>query len=239
MKRNNLLMAVVLSVAIILSGCSSLNNTSKGALIGTGGGAALGAALGALIGKDGKSTAIGAAIGTAVGASVGAIVGKQMDKAAERAAAIEGAKAEGITDANGLQAVRVTFDSGILFATGKSTLTVASKDALTKFAKILVENPTMDIKVVGHTDNAGWANSTAEQSKAKNKTLSEQRAQSVADFLKTQKVAATQITEVLGAGEDIPVASNATAEGRAQNRRVEVYIYASEKMIKDAEAQAK
>jgi outer membrane protein OmpA-like peptidoglycan-associated protein len=229
MKRTNLFMALVLSGAILLSGCSSLNNTSKGALLGTGGGAALGAALGALIGKDGKSTAIGAAIGTAVGASAGAIIGKKMDKAAEQAAAIDGAKVEGFEDANGLQAVRVTFDSGILFDFNKSTLSTASKDALIKFAKILKENSMMNIEIYGHTDNVG--------SLTANQKVSLDRAQAVANFLEAQGVSRSQFKDVLGKDYSMPVASNDTEAGRKQNRRVEVYMYASEQMIKDAESQ--
>ena len=231
MKNNNIFVVLMLSASIIFAGCSSLNNTAKGGLIGTGAGAALGAGVGMLIGKDAKSAAIGAAVGTAVGATTGAIIGKQMDKAAERAAAIEGAKVESITDANDLQAVKVTFDSGILFATNKSTLNAASQDALTKFAKVLVDNPTMDVAIYGHTDNTG--------SLEVNQRLSKERAQSVADFLISKNAASSQIKEVVGKDFSEPVADNATKAGQAANRRVEVYLYASKAMIEAAEAEAK
>jgi outer membrane protein OmpA-like peptidoglycan-associated protein len=186
--------------------------------------------LGGLIGKDGKSAAIGAAIGGAVGATAGTIIGKKMDKAAEAAAAIDGAKVDGFTDNNGLQAVRVTFDSGILFATGKSDLNTASRTSLTKFARILVENPTMEINIFGHTDNTG--------SLATNQKLSLERAQSVSRFLTSNSVRGNQIKSVEGKDYQMPVASNETAAGRAENRRVEIYMYASEQMIKDAQAEA-
>ncbi len=107
-------MVLFMSITMIFSGCASMNNTGKGAAIGGGSGAALGAILGGVIGK-GKGAAIGAAIGTAVGAGTGALIGKKMDKAAAEAKQIEGAQVEQITDNNGLQAVKVTFDSGILF----------------------------------------------------------------------------------------------------------------------------
>jgi len=226
----NLLMMVFLSASLILSGCSSLNNASKGGLLGGGAGAAIGAGLGALIGKDGKSAAIGAAIGTAVGATTGVIIGKKMDKAAAEAAAIENAKVETIEDANGLKAVKVTFDSGILFAFNKSLLTQDSKASLTKFAKILVENPTMDIAVYGHTDNVG--------SLAANQKVSLARAQAVANYLLSSGALTSQMKIVEGRDYSMPVADNTTEAGRAQNRRVEVYMYASETMIKDAEAQS-
>ena len=109
-------MVLFMSITMIFSGCASMNNTGKGAAIGGGSGAALGAILGGVIGK-GKGAAIGAAIGTAVGAGTGALIGKKMDKAAAEAKQIEGAQVEQITDNNGLQAVKVTFDSGILFTT--------------------------------------------------------------------------------------------------------------------------
>lgn len=230
MKKTNLFFIMILAVSIVFSGCKSLNSTAKGGLLGTGAGAAIGAGLGALIGKDGKSAAIGAAIGGAVGATTGVIIGKKMDKAAAEAAAIENAKVETVQDANGLKAVKVTFDSGILFATGKSTLNQASKDALTKFAAILVENPTMDIAIYGHTDNTG--------SLEVNQKLSQDRAQAVADYLITKSVKATQFKEIVGKNFSEPVADNATAAGKQQNRRVEVYMYASETMIKEAETQS-
>ena len=136
MKKTTLFITLALSVAVVFSGCKSWSNTAKGGLIGGGAGAVIGAGVGVLIGKNEKSAAIGAAVGTAVGATTGAIIGKQMDKAAEKAAAIEGAKVDTITDANNLKAVKVTFESGILFASGKSTLSNKSKTSLTDFAAI-------------------------------------------------------------------------------------------------------
>ncbi len=227
--KQKLLIAVLVS-SIILTGCSSMSNLSKGGWIGAGAGAAVGAGVGALIGKSPQSTAIGAAVGTAVGASTGAIIGKQMDKAAEKAAAIENAKVESITDANDLQAVKVTFDSGILFALNKTSLNKASKNALTEFSKILVENPTMDVAVFGHTDNTG--------SLEVNQRVSKERAQSVADFLLSNGVANTQIKDVVGKDYSDPIADNATKEGQAANRRVEIFLYASEQMIEAAETEA-
>lgn len=231
MKKKNYIFSMLLSSAIVLSGCSSMSKAVKGSLIGGGAGAAVGAGVGALIGKNAKSAAIGAGIGTAVGATTGAIIGKKMDKARAEAAKIEGARVDSIRDANNLKALKVTFDSGILFETGKSTLNAASKDALTKFAKILVANPTMDIAIMGHTDNKGTVET--------NQKLSQERAQAVANFLKLQNVTDAQIKEITGKNFSEPISDNNTAEGRKANRRVEVYMYASEKMITDAQAQTK
>ena len=228
--------AILLCVTMILSGCGSMSNTAKGGLLGGGGGAALGAVVGGLIGK-GKGAAIGAGVGAAVGAGAGVLIGKKMDKAAAEAAAIEGAQVEQITDNNGLQAVKVTFDSGILFGTGASTLSSSAKASLSKFANnVLKQNTGMDVDIYGFTDNQGWKNSTKEQSIQKNLNLSQERAQSVSTYLMSCGVSAAQIKAVEGMGEDNPVADNSTAAGRQENRRVEVYMYASQQMIQQAEA---
>ena len=230
------IMSLALCFALILSGCASMNNTTKGGLIGGGGGAAAGAIIGGLIGK-GKGAAIGAGIGAVVGTGAGVLIGKKMDKAAAQAAAIEGAQVEQITDQNGLQAVKVTFDSGILFGTGAATLSSSAKASLSNFANnVLKQNANMDVSIFGYTDNQGWKNSTAEQSKQKNLDLSQERAQSVSTYLLSCGVATSQIKGVQGLGEESPVADNSTAAGRQENRRVEVYMYASQQMIQQAEA---
>lgn len=229
------IMSLALCFALILSGCASMNNTTKGGLLGGGGGAALGAVLGGIIGK-GKGAAIGAGIGAAVGAGAGVLIGKKMDKAAAQAAAIEGAQVEQVTDLNGLQAVKVTFDSGILFGTGAATLSSSAKASLSKFANdVLKQNADMDVDIFGYTDNQGWKNSTAEQSKQKNLDLSQERAQSVSSYLMSCGITSAQIKGVQGMGEENPVADNSTAAGRQENRRVEVYMYASQQMIQQAE----
>lgn len=232
------LMAGFLSAALLFGSCN-MNNTGKGSLIGAGGGAAVGSLIGGLVGK-GKGAAIGAAVGVAVGTTAGALIGKKMDKAKAAAAQVENAQVESVTDANGLAAVKVTFDSGILFTTSSSVLNAAAKTSLSKFASnVLAQNPDMDVTIYGYTDNTGWKNSTAEQSAQKNVNLSTQRAQSVSNYLLTAGANAAQIKTVEGLGEANPVADNSTAAGREQNRRVEVYLYASQKMIQEAEAQAK
>ena len=225
--------AVALCAALVLAGCN-MSNTGKGALIGAGGGAGLGAIVGAIAGN----TAVGAVIGGAVGAGAGALIGKKMDKAKKEAEAVQNAQVEAVTDANGLEAVKVTFDSGILFATGKADLSSTAKTSLFQFANVLKSNADCDVAVQGYTDNAGWKNSTAEQSQQKNLELSQQRAQSVTNYLLSQGVSPTQIRSTMGYGESNPVADNSTAAGKAQNRRVEVYMYASQKMIQEAQQQA-
>ena len=128
----------------------------------------------------------------------------------------------------------MTFDSGLLFATGSSTLAAKSKEDLNDFANLLKKEADISVDIQGYTDNQGWKNSTAEQSAKKNLDLSNQRAQSVKSYLTSQGVRSSQFSHVTGFGEQNPVASNATAAGQQQNRRVEVYLYASERMIEKA-----
>ena len=220
------LLCVVLSAALILgiSGCG-MNNTSKGALYGAGGGAAVGAGLGAIFGK-GKGAAIGAAIGTVVGGTAGVLIGKKMDKQAKELAQINGAQVDTVTDTNGLTAIKVTFDGGILFATNKSDLSQSAKNALTKFAVSLQNNPQTNVQIYGHTDNTG--------SLEVNQRLSKARANSVLTYLMNSGIASSRMVSE-GYDYQFPVASNDTPEGRAQNRRVEVYISANQEMIQAAE----
>lgn len=221
--------AIVLCGVMLLSGCS-MSNTAKGGLIGGGGGGALGALIGQLAG-GGKGAAIGAAVGTTLGAGAGVIIGNKMDKA-KKAAEAANAQAELLTDKEGYTYVKVTFPSGILFSTGNYSLSNNARTDLATFATGL--DADMDIYIYGYTDNQGWKNSTAEQSKAKNQTLSLQRAQSVSNYLLSSGLNPAQIVKVMGLGEDNPVADNASVAGREQNRRVEVYVLPSKKMVEDA-----
>lgn len=208
--------------------CSSMTNTGKGALIGGGGGGALGAGIGALIG-GGKGAGIGSAIGAAVGAGAGALIGNKMDKQQKelQQQLANQAKVEQTTDQNGLQAIKVTFDGGILFPTGKYTLNSQAKADLTRFATSLKNNPDTNVQIYGFTDNTG--------SFAVNEKLSGERADAVLSYLANQGVSATRLS-----AQGVPmadyVASNDTPEGRAQNRRVEIYITANQEMIQKAEA---
>ncbi len=217
-----------MAVLVGETGCSSMTQTGKGALIGGGGGAAVGAGIGALIG-GGKGAGIGSAIGAAVGAGAGALIGNKMDKQQKQLEEELGsqAKVEQTTDQNGLQAIKVTFDGGILFPTGKYTLNPQAQADLSRFAVSLKENPGTNVQIYGFTDNTG--------SFAVNQRLSGQRADAVMSYLANSGVSPTRLS-----AEGIPmadyVASNDTPAGRAQNRRVEIYITAGQQMIEQANA---
>ena len=220
-------LCVLLSAMLMLgiSGCGSMNNATKGGLLGGGGGAAIGAGIGALIGK-GKGAAIGGAIGAVAGGVAGTLIGKKMDKQAQELARIAGAQVDTCTDVNGFEAIRVTFDNGILFGFNSSKLGTDAKSSLDKFASSLINNPQTDVQIYGHTDNVG--------TRAANEKVSNARANEVKNYLTNAGVPSSRMSSQ-GLAYDYPVASNDTEAGRAQNRRVEIYITANEEMIQAAQ----
>lgn len=220
-------LCVLLSALLMLgiSGCGSMNNATKGGLLGGGGGAAIGAGIGALIGK-GKGAAIGGAIGAVAGGVAGTLIGKKMDKQAEELRKIDGAQVDTVTDVNGFEGIKVTFDNGILFGFNSSKLDNEAKASLDKFASSLINNPQTDVQIYGHTDNVG--------TRAANEKVSNARATEVRNYLTNAGVPANRLSSQ-GLAFDYPVASNDTEAGRAQNRRVEIYITANEEMIKAAQ----
>lgn len=212
---------VLLVTALVLGGCSSLSNTQKGAIIGAGAGAAGGAA----VGKAAGGTAEGAIIGAVVGGTAGAIIGRRMDnKAEELDEELENAEVERVGEG-----IKVTFDSGILFDFDSDALREAARANLSEFAESMKEFEETNILVVGHTDSKG--------SEEYNQNLSDRRAESATSYLIQRGLDASRIRSV-GRGETEPVASNETAEGRQQNRRVEVAIYASEEYRERVQEQA-
>ena len=116
-------------------------------------------------------------------------------------------------------------------------MSASAKEDINKFIYNLKnEDSTYDIVINGYTDNQGWRNSSAEQSKAKNKDLSYQRADAVKTQIVNSGYPASRIISVNGYGEENPVASNESTTGREQNRRVEVFILPSKDMINAANA---
>jgi outer membrane protein OmpA-like peptidoglycan-associated protein len=203
----------IISLALIIS-CLGLfscaSKAGKGAAIGAGGGAAMGAGIGALIGgKEGAM--IGGMTGAVAGGMTGAAIGARMDNQQKELEKVKGAKVERTSK----NQINVKFDSGILFDTGNSNLKTDAKTALDSFAQVLTKYPETKLTIEGHTDNTG--------TKILNKQLSEQRAISVRNQLVFDSVDGNRMS-TYGFADDQPVASNATPEGRAQNRRVEIKI---------------
>lgn len=207
-------------IIIGLLGCANFRKREQGAIIG----AAAGGALGGLIGHEAGNTAVGAILGAAVGGAAGAYIGNYMDKQAdEMRADLEGAKIERVGEG-----IKITFDSGILFDVNKSNLRPQAMSNIQKLATILNKYPDTEILVEGHTDSTG--------PEEHNMDLSIRRAQSVSNYLASLQVLQTRI-HTNGYGESQPIATNETAEGRQLNRRVEVAIYANDKLKKAAEKQ--
>ena len=130
------------------------------------------------------------------------------------------------------EGIQIIFDenSGVTFATNSSSLTAQAKANLDKVAQVFLEFPDTNLLLEGHTDSTGDA--------AYNMTLSQKRANAVAQYLQASGVAAGRFT-VKAYGETRPMFDNSTPDGRAKNRRVEVAVAANEQMIEDAKAQAK
>ncbi len=214
MRRTSSLNAAVALVVVLTftSGCASWGSKqTKGAGIGAAGGGALGA----LIGHKTGSTVRGAIIGAVVGGAAGAIIGNRMDAQAEKLAQeLEDAQVSRVGEG-----IAVTFDSGILFAFDSAELRPEARSNLRKLADSLEAEARTNVMIVGHTDSAG--------SDAYNQQLSERRGRSAEDYLASLGVASSRL-DSRGRGEVEPISSNETDEGRRQNRRVELAIYAND-----------
>lgn len=221
MKARNLFVVGLISIAMLLSSCASMNKTQKGAVVGVAGGGAIGA----VIGKAAGNTALGAVLGAAVGGTAGTIIGRKMDKQAQEIEnTVPDAKVERVGEG-----ISVEFDSSVLFALNSFSLTSDATNNLNKLVTILNEYPDTNIEIQGHTDSSG--------SEQYNQTLSEKRAGSVSTYLLQKNISGNRIS-TKGYGEMSPKYDNATEVGRAQNRRVEFVITANEKMINDAQKEA-
>jgi outer membrane protein OmpA-like peptidoglycan-associated protein len=211
-----LYMAMVLVLMAGVWGCASMSGTAKGGAIGAG----AGGAIGGVIGNQSGNTATGAIIGAVIGGAAGAYIGNYMDDQAEEIEQdLEGATVERIGEG-----IKITFDSGLLFDVDAAGLKTVSETNLTNLAVILEKYDDTEILLEGHTDATG--------SEEHNLNLSRNRAHSVANHLAQQGVMETRMT-IMGYGETQPIAPNDTVDGRTMNRRVEVAIYANDK-LKDA-----
>lgn len=198
-----------------------MNKTQKGAIIGTGGGAAAGA----VIGRAAGNTALGAIIGATVGGVTGAVIGNQMDKQAKE---IENELPDAKVKRVG-EGIEVELSEKVLFDFNESFLTSNAQGNLDKIISVLHKYPDTNIEIQGHTDNVG--------SESYNQGLSVKRAKSVNKYLKSKDISGARLT-TRGFGEDVPKYSNETEDGRAQNRRVEFLITANEKMKAEAKQAA-
>lgn len=211
---------IAFATLLSLAAACGLNKTEKGAIIG----AAAGGAAGAAVGKATGSTVRGAIVGAAVGGAAGAVIGHYMDQQAnELAHDIPGATVQRVGEG-----IAVTFPEGLLFPFDSDQLMPAARENLRKFAASLKKYPKTNTMIVGHTDSRGAAEY--------NMGLSERRARAAATFLSSEGVDRARLATA-GRGESESIATNETETGRAQNRRVEVAIYADEAFRREAQSQ--
>jgi outer membrane protein OmpA-like peptidoglycan-associated protein len=216
--RAALLPALVLGT-LAASGCASLSNKERGAIIGATTGAAAGGVIGNNTGNG--STARGAIIGAVVGGTAGAVIGHQMDQQAkELQQNIPGAVVQRVGEG-----IQVTFESGLLYGFDSDVVRGDARSNLTALAQSLEKYPGSELLIVGHTDDVG--------DDAYNARLSARRAESAASFLTSQGVDAGRL-HTRGLGETEPVAPNTDEAGRQKNRRVEIAIYAGDALRRRA-----
>lgn len=196
----------VTGLAILLAGCATATPEQQGA----GTGALIGAVAGQVLGRDAKSSAIGAGLG-ALG---GYIWSKNMEdkkRAMEAATAGTGTVVTQTAD----NQLKLSIPNDISFDTGRSDIKPNLRPILDQFAQGLSQQASMEVKIVGHTDNKG--------SDAINNPLSVNRAQSARDYLVGRGVSSSRIS-IDGRGSREPIADNATEAGRARNRRIDIYL---------------
>lgn len=213
----SLRLAVPFAAAVLLAGCATDpygNQTQRSStMTGAGVGAALGAAAGALSGDGSTSRRDRALVGAAVGAAAGAGIGAYMDRQEQQLR--QSTQGTGIqVDRRGDDIV-LNMPSSVTFGFDSSELTMSARSALNNVAQILQQYPDTRVNIAGHTDSTGNA--------SYNQTLSERRAESVGNYLAQSGVSWSRLN-MSGYGQSQPVASNATEQGRAQNRRVEITL---------------
>ncbi len=199
-----------------LAGCANMSETQRT----TGTGAAIGAVAGGLIGaataggNKGKSAATGAAIGVALGAGGGYLWSQRMQE--QKAAMEQATQGSGVNVTQTADnQLKLEIPSDISFDSGRYDIKPNLRPILDRFATTLNQNPVTTIKIIGHTDSTG--------SDAVNGPLSVNRASATRDYLVARGVAMNRIS-IDGRGSHEPIADNATAAGRAMNRRVEIFV---------------
>jgi outer membrane protein OmpA-like peptidoglycan-associated protein len=227
MRRHAGRIIIVVACGLGLTSCTAWerqNRTTKGAVYGAGAGAAAGSAIGAIAG-GGEGAWKGAAVGAAVGAIGGGLMGHYMDNQAEE-------MQEVLNEQDRLRReqdkIYVSLGSDVLFETNRSTLQPGARAKLQELAGVLQKYPKTVVTIVGHTDDRGG--------EELNDRLSQERARVVADALTASGVSPDRIV-TRGAGEAQPIASNATPEGRQQNRRVDVTVAPDETLRAESERQ--
>ncbi len=213
-QRGAAIIMVAISSLLIFNACNASKRT-KGAIIG----GAVGAATGAIASKKNKAVSI--ILGASIGGIAGGLIGDYMDRQAEEIRKdLEGARVERVDEG-----IVVTFESGLLFDFDEFSLKPETRENLYRLSNTLQKYSETDVHILGHTDNIG--------NPSYNLTLSQNRAEAVRNYLVVSNVSQKRL-EIQGFGESDPIATNDTKTGRQNNRRVEITIVASDKLIRDA-----
>lgn len=208
-----IILAIVIIIALSVSGCANMNKTQKGAAWGSAIGTVVGAGVGYAVGGK-KGAAIGAGAGLVAGGLSGAAIGKYMDKQeAEMRQALADAEAASIQREQDV--LTVSFKGDFVFDFDSAILKPGAYDEINRVAEVLIKYPKTTISIEGHTDSKG----TEEY----NLDLSKKRAEAVKDALIGKGLTPSRL-KTIGFGESKPIADNDTAEGRQMNRRVRVVI---------------
>lgn len=211
----NKTITIVAIVSIVAASCISSEDPNKRTKQGAAVGAAAGAVLGTIVGHQNDEKGEGAVIGAAAGAGIGALIGRRMDKQQQELEKLEGVEVTRTAD----DQIDIAINNEILFDVDSAQLRPRARATLEEIAGVFREYPDTNLRVEGHADSTG--------SDAHNQRLSDRRAESVSNYLEMQGVSSARI-DALGFGENEPRASNATAEGRQLNRRVEIRIKAQQ-----------
>jgi len=208
--RKSLLIGTAIAV-LLATGCAEMSDTQRRTAIGAGAGALGGAAIGAMTG--GKA-GTGALIGAGVGALGTYIWSQNMEKQKQEMQAATQGTGVTVTQTADNQ-LKLDIPSDISFATNRADIQPSFRPILDRFAEGLRNSPDADVRIFGHTDSTG--------SDAINNPLSLDRAESTRNYLTARGVSGARI-HVEGRGSREPIASNDSSEGRARNRRVEIFM---------------
>ncbi len=205
---------VLLASALALAGCAGMSDAQRGTATGAGIGTVAGAVLGGAVSGTGRGTRGGAMVGAAAGALGGYVWSRHMEQ--QRQAMEQATQGTGIgVSQTADNRLRLEVPSDVSFATNSATINSSLRPILDRFAQTLNDNPATHVSIIGHTDNTG--------TDAINDPLSMRRAASTRDYLASRGVDSRRI-DIDGRGSYEPIADNTSADGRARNRRVEIYV---------------
>ncbi|MBI2214888.1 MAG: OmpA family protein [Acidobacteria bacterium] len=207
--------STVALASLIAAACISSDDPNKRTKQGAAVGAATGAVVGAVVGHQKDKKTEGAAIGAVAGAGIGALIGRKMDKQQQELEQLQGVEVTRPAE----DRIDLAIRNEILFDVDSATLRPRARATLDELADVFKKYPDTTLRIEGHADSTGTY--------AHNQRLSDRRAEAVQNYLATRGVSDARIYAV-GYGETEPRASNATAEGRQLNRRVEISVKATE-----------